>query len=73
MVGDTLRDLLAAQAAGCEPHLVLSGRAAALDDEQLQRMLAQVPGGAVHPTWRLCRPPAAARPRRDSASGAGMR
>ena len=48
MVGDTLRDLLAAHAAGCEPHLVLSGRAAAIGDEQLHAMLAQVPGAHVH-------------------------
>ncbi len=48
MVCDTLRDLLAAQAAGCEPHLVLSGRAAAAGDEQLKQMLAQVPGARVH-------------------------
>jgi hypothetical protein len=30
VVGDTLRDLQAASAAGCEPHLVLSGRASGL-------------------------------------------
>jgi D-glycero-D-manno-heptose 1,7-bisphosphate phosphatase len=48
MVGDTLRDLLAAQAAGCEPHLVQTGRAAQLDDEQLQAMLRQVPAARVH-------------------------
>ena len=48
MVGDTLRDLLAARAAGCEPHLVLSGRAAKAGDEQLQHMLAHVPGARVH-------------------------
>jgi D-glycero-D-manno-heptose 1,7-bisphosphate phosphatase len=49
MVADTLRDLQAARAAGCEAHLVLSGRSAGLDDAQLQRLLAQVPGGAdVH-------------------------
>jgi D-glycero-D-manno-heptose 1,7-bisphosphate phosphatase len=48
MVGDTLRDLTAAQAAGCEPHLVLTGRAAQLDDEQLRHTLEQVPGTGVH-------------------------
>jgi D-glycero-D-manno-heptose 1,7-bisphosphate phosphatase len=48
MVCDTLRDLIAARAAGCEPHLVLSGRAALLDDEQLHQMLAQAPGARVH-------------------------
>ncbi len=48
LVTDTLRDLLAAQAAGCEPHLVRSGRAAKLTDEQLAAILAQVPGTEVH-------------------------
>ena len=48
MVADSLRDLQAAQAAGCEPHLVRSGRAAALDDAQLAQWLAQVPGTQVH-------------------------
>ena len=48
MAADTLRDLLAAQAAGCEPHLVLSGRAANIGDDQLHHMLAQVPGTQAH-------------------------
>jgi D-glycero-D-manno-heptose 1,7-bisphosphate phosphatase len=48
MVGDTLRDLQAAHAAGCEPHLVLSGRAAGLDDAALQALLAQAPKAQVH-------------------------
>jgi D-glycero-D-manno-heptose 1,7-bisphosphate phosphatase len=48
MVGDTLRDLQAAHAAGCEPHLVLSGRAAGLHDVALQQLLAHVPGAQVH-------------------------
>ena len=48
MASDTLRDLLAAQAAGCEPHLVLTGRAENVGDEQLHHMLAQVPGTRVH-------------------------
>lgn len=48
MVVDTLRDLLAAHAAGCEPHLVLSGRAQGLDEAQLGRMLEQVPQTQVH-------------------------
>jgi D-glycero-D-manno-heptose 1,7-bisphosphate phosphatase len=48
MVADTVRDLLAAQAAGCEPHLVLSGRAQGLADEPMQQMLAQVPSTRVH-------------------------
>jgi len=48
MLCDTLRDLQAAQAAGCEPHLVLSGRAAELSDTQLLEMSAQVPSAEVH-------------------------
>jgi len=48
MVADTLRDLLAARAAGCEPHLVLTGRAAALTPEQIAQMTQQVEGTRVH-------------------------
>ena len=48
MVADTLRDLQAAQAAGCEPHLVLSGRAAALDAAQIKHLVEQVPHTQVH-------------------------
>ena len=48
MVGDTLRDLQAAQAAGCEPHLVRSGRAAALSAAEVAGLIAQVPGTFVH-------------------------
>jgi len=48
MVADTLRDLLAAQAAGCVPHLVCTGRAAALDEATLQEWLRQVPSTTVH-------------------------
>jgi D-glycero-D-manno-heptose 1,7-bisphosphate phosphatase len=48
VVGDTLRDLQAAAAAGAEPHLVLSGRAAALSPEALAQVLEAVPGTTVH-------------------------
>ena len=48
MVADTLRDLQAAQAAGCEPHLVLSGRAATLDAAQIKHLIEQVPHTLVH-------------------------
>lgn len=48
MVGDNLRDLRAAHAAGCEPHLLRNGRAALLDDAQLESWLAEVPGTRVH-------------------------
>jgi D-glycero-D-manno-heptose 1,7-bisphosphate phosphatase len=48
LVADTLRDLLAAQAAGCEPHLVLTGRASGIGDDELKNMLDQVPDARVH-------------------------
>ncbi|MBI3157697.1 MAG: D-glycero-beta-D-manno-heptose 1,7-bisphosphate 7-phosphatase [Burkholderiales bacterium] len=48
MVCDTLRDLQAASAAGCEPHLVLTGRAEALGEEGAAHLLAQVPAARVH-------------------------
>ncbi|WP_418318592.1 D-glycero-beta-D-manno-heptose 1,7-bisphosphate 7-phosphatase [Piscinibacter sakaiensis] len=47
-VGDSLRDLQAAQSAGCEPHLVLTGKSGNLDDAQLAAILAQVPQTKVH-------------------------
>jgi len=50
MVGDTARDLIAAAAAGCQPHLVRSGRAASLGAEQIGALLAQVPGARTHGT-----------------------
>jgi D-glycero-D-manno-heptose 1,7-bisphosphate phosphatase len=48
MVCDNERDLLAAQAAGCPPHLVRSGRAAAAGEAQVAAWCAQVPGTEVH-------------------------
>jgi D-glycero-D-manno-heptose 1,7-bisphosphate phosphatase len=48
MVVDTLRDLQAARAAGCEPHLVRTGRAAALTDAQVVEIVQQVPTTEVH-------------------------
>ncbi|HEX7686309.1 MAG TPA: D-glycero-beta-D-manno-heptose 1,7-bisphosphate 7-phosphatase [Burkholderiaceae bacterium] len=48
MVCDTLRDLHAARAAGCVPHLVRTGRAAGVDDATLAQWLQEVPGTAVH-------------------------
>lgn len=48
MVSDTLRDLQAARTAGCEPHLVRSGRAAALTDAQVVEIVQQVPTTEVH-------------------------
>jgi D-glycero-D-manno-heptose 1,7-bisphosphate phosphatase len=46
--GDSLRDLQAAAAAGCQPHLVRTGKAGALDAATLARWLEQVPGTQVH-------------------------
>jgi D-glycero-D-manno-heptose 1,7-bisphosphate phosphatase len=48
VVGDTLRDLQAGAAVGCEPHLVRTGKAAALDAAQMERLLAQMPRATVH-------------------------
>jgi D-glycero-D-manno-heptose 1,7-bisphosphate phosphatase len=45
---DTLRDLEAAHAAGCQPHLVRTGRAAVADDALLAQWLESVPGTTVH-------------------------
>ena len=47
-VGDSLRDLEAAVAAGCAPHLVRTGKGARLDDAQLAELCALVPGTVVH-------------------------
>ena len=47
-VGDTLRDLQAGAALGCETHLVLTGKAARLDADQLADLLEQVPEVQVH-------------------------
>jgi D-glycero-D-manno-heptose 1,7-bisphosphate phosphatase len=50
VVGDTLRDLQAGVAAGCEPHLVRTGKAAPdrMNDAQIADLVAQVPGTRVH-------------------------
>ena len=48
MVCDTLRDLHAAAAAGCQPHLVRTGRAADADDATIALWVQEVPGTAVH-------------------------
>ena len=47
-VGDSLRDLQAAAAAGCEPHLVRTGKAATLSDTQVAHLASHVPGTTVH-------------------------
>lgn len=48
LVGDSLRELLAAQNAGCPPHLVRTGRAASVTAEELRAWHAQVGGMRVH-------------------------
>lgn len=48
MVCDTARDLRAAQAAGCEPHLVRTGRAAGLTPELLAQWVHGIDGVTVH-------------------------
>ncbi len=48
MLCDTLRDLQAAAAAGCPPHLLRTGRAEHLDDAALARIVHQVPQTRVH-------------------------
>jgi D-glycero-D-manno-heptose 1,7-bisphosphate phosphatase len=47
-VGDSLRDLQASVAAGCEPHLVRTGKSARLDEAALDKILQTVPGTRVH-------------------------
>ncbi len=48
VVGDTLRDLQAGAAVGCQPHLVLTGKGARMDAAQIEALCAQVPGTHVH-------------------------
>lgn len=48
MVGASLTDLLTAQAAGCVPHLVLTGPIGGLGTEEIAKLLAQVPQARVH-------------------------
>jgi D-glycero-D-manno-heptose 1,7-bisphosphate phosphatase len=48
VVGDTLRDLQAGAAAGCQAHLVLTGKAEGLGDAEVLALLAAVPGARVH-------------------------
>jgi D-glycero-D-manno-heptose 1,7-bisphosphate phosphatase len=48
MVCDTARDLQAAQAAGCEPHVVRTGRAAKLSDAEVAQAAAGIERVQVH-------------------------
>jgi len=47
-VGDSLRDLEAAAAAGCAPHLVRTGKGALLDDAELRAIKKTVPHAVFH-------------------------
>jgi D-glycero-D-manno-heptose 1,7-bisphosphate phosphatase len=47
-IGDSHRDLEAAVAAGCAPHLVRTGKGALLDDEALRALKKAVPHAVVH-------------------------
>ena len=48
IVGDSLRDLQAGAIVGCRPHLVRTGKAAGLDEAQIEDIRRQVPGTVVH-------------------------
>jgi D-glycero-D-manno-heptose 1,7-bisphosphate phosphatase len=48
VVGDVLRDLQAGSAAGCIPHLVRTGKAARMSEDEIAEVCAQVPGTTVH-------------------------
>ena len=48
VVGDSLRDLQAGVAVGCQPHLVRTGKGGRLDDAQLDALCVEVPGTRVH-------------------------
>jgi D-glycero-D-manno-heptose 1,7-bisphosphate phosphatase len=48
LVGDSLRDLEAASAAGCATHLVRTGKGARLSAADIDRLVAQIPGTQVH-------------------------
>ncbi len=47
-VGDSLKDLLASAAAGCEPHLLRKTRGGSRSDAELMALLNQVPNAEVH-------------------------
>jgi D-glycero-D-manno-heptose 1,7-bisphosphate phosphatase len=48
VVGDSLRDLQAAAAAGCPPHFVASGKHRGESEAARAQLLAQVPGAKAH-------------------------
>ena len=71
VAADTLRDLQAAQAAGCEPHLVRTGRAAGLDEAQVEQWRQLVPGVRVHADLAALAEHLIGRQQRAAASVAG--
>jgi D-glycero-D-manno-heptose 1,7-bisphosphate phosphatase len=48
VVGDSLRDLQAGAAVGCQPHFVRTGKGGRLGDAAIEALCAQVPGTRVH-------------------------
>jgi D-glycero-D-manno-heptose 1,7-bisphosphate phosphatase len=48
VVGDSLRDLQAGAALGCEPHLLCSGKSGQLNAAQRAQLQRQIPGTQVH-------------------------
>ena len=48
VVGDSLRDLQAGAAVGCQPHFVRTGKGGRLGKEAMEALCAQVPGTEVH-------------------------
>ncbi|WP_448174326.1 D-glycero-beta-D-manno-heptose 1,7-bisphosphate 7-phosphatase [Rhizobacter fulvus] len=48
VVGDSLRDLQAGAAVGCQPHFVRTGKGGRLGDAAIAALCAQVPGTRVH-------------------------
>lgn len=47
-VGDSVRDVEAAVAAGCQPHLLRTGKGASMTDAELAQLVQQFPGVQVH-------------------------
>ena len=48
VVGDSVTDLVAGVAAGCQPHFVRTGKGGRLGDEHLAELTQKVPGTLVH-------------------------
>jgi D-glycero-D-manno-heptose 1,7-bisphosphate phosphatase len=70
-VGDSLRDLQAGAAVGCETHFVRTGKAARLTDTQVAQLLQQVPGTQVHKDLAAFAEFVIARDRRAKAGARG--